>query len=152
MKRNQYNDLDSGLGYFLALVTPIIVGLFLTIIFGLIANSYGLINFTESPVLYSFYLVFVSLSFLGVFFVYNKIVKVDFKKASLFKFKFGWKNLVICVIIAFVTLFGFNSLINYLFYLLELIGYTPDASLPLPLTNGWWLTLNLLILAIIPAI
>lgn len=152
MKRNQYNDLDAGLGYFLALATPIIIGLIFSIIFGLIANRLGLNNYTDSPVLYSIYFCIISLSFLGIFLAYNKAARINAKNAGLFKFKFGWKNLVFCIIIAFVTLFGFNSLINYLFFLLEKIGYSPDTSLPLPLTNGWWLIINLFALAIIPAV
>lgn len=151
MKRNQYNDLDAGLVYFLALITPLVVGLVFSLIFNLIANRYGFINFSGSPVLTALYLCIVVLSFLGLFFVYNKVGKVSYKQASLFKLKFGLKNLVLCIMIAFVTLFGFNYLINYLFYLLEKIGYSPDASLPLPLNNGWWLTINLFVLAVVPA-
>ncbi len=151
MKRNQYNDLDAGLIYFLALITPLVIGLIFSLIFNLIANRYGFINFSASPILTSLYLGIVSLSFLGLFFVYNKVGKVSYKQASLFKLRFGLKNLILCTLIAFVTLFGFNYLINYLFYVLEKIGYSPDASLPLPLNNGWWLTINLFVLAVIPA-
>lgn len=152
MKREFYNDLDSGLVYFLALIVPVVIGLILTLILGPIANSYGLINFTESPWLLSIYISLVSISFLGIFFVYSKVSKVNFKKAGLFKFKFGWLNLLICVVIAVITIFGFNSFINFLFYLMELIGYTPDVSLPLPLNNIGWLFVNLFALAVIPAI
>lgn len=152
MKRKYYNDFDSGLMFFLILIVPVIVGLILTIIFGAIANSHGLANYTDSPVLYSSYLALVTLTYALMFFLYNKFTKTDFKSASLFKFKFGWINLILCVLIAVVTLFGFNNLINYLFYLMEKIGYNPDSSLPLPLNNGWWLTLNLFILAFLPAV
>lgn len=152
MKRTHYNDLDAGLTYFLVLIMPIIIGLLLTIIFDAIALKFGYLNFTASPILYSIYIAIVSLSFLAIFFIYNKITKVNFKKAGLFKLKFGWVNLVLCVIITFVTLFGFSNLVNYFFFLLEKIGYSPDSSLPLPLTNGWWLVINLIILAVIPAI
>jgi membrane protease YdiL (CAAX protease family) len=138
--------------FFLVLIIPVVVGLILTLIFGFIANSYGLVNFTESPILFSIYLGLVTLTFLLVFFIYNKITKTNFKAASLFKLKFGWKNLALCIIIAVVTLFGFNNLINYFFYLLEKIGYAPDTTLPLPLNNGWWLVINLFVLAVIPAI
>lgn len=152
MKRDFYNDLDSGLVYFLALIVPVVIGLILTLILGPIANSYGLINFNESPLLLSIYLSLVTVSFLGIFFIYSKVSKVNFARAGLFKFKFGWLNLLICVVIAVITIFGFNSFINFLFYLMELLGYSPDASLPLPLNNIGWLFVNLFVLAIIPAI
>ncbi|MDD4111097.1 MAG: hypothetical protein PHS54_06115, partial [Clostridia bacterium] len=122
MKRNFYNDLDSGSVYFSALIVPLIIGIILTIILGPIANSYGFSNFTESPVLLSIYLSVVTLSFLGIFLIYSKVKNVNFTKAGLFKFKFGWLNLLICVVIAVITIFGFNSFINLLFYLMELIG------------------------------
>ncbi|MDD4111042.1 MAG: type II CAAX endopeptidase family protein, partial [Clostridia bacterium] len=105
-----------------------------------------------SPVLLSIYLSVVTLSFLGIFLIYSKVKNVNFTKAGLFKFKFGWLNLLICVVIAVITIFGFNSFINLFFYLMELIGYAPDASLPLPLNNVGWLVINLFVLAVLPAV
>lgn len=151
-KKTFYNDLDSGLIYFMVLIIPVIFGLILTIIFGLIANALGYVNFNANPILFSIYIGLITISFLITFLIYNKIVKIDFKKAGLFKFKFGWVNLILCIIIALVTLFGFNNFVNYLFYLLEQIGYVPDTNLPLPLNSGWWLVTNLFILAFLPAI
>ncbi|MGN0748324.1 MAG: lysostaphin resistance A-like protein [Christensenellales bacterium] len=151
-EKTLYNDEDAGKAYLLALAIPILVGFILTLIFNAIAVKYGLVNFTKSPALYSIYLVLVNGSMLATYFIYNKMTKTNFVKASLIKFKFGWKNLLICVAVAFITLFGSLYLINYLFYLMSQIGYNPDTSLPLPLTNGWWLVLNLIVLAVIPAI
>lgn len=157
MKFNQYektlyNDEDAGKAYLLTLVVPIFFGFILTVIFNAIAVKSGLVNFSKSPALYCIYLILVNGSMLATYFLYNKYSKTNFAKASLIKFKFGWKNLLMCVAVAFITLFGSLYLINYLFELLSKIGYNPDASLPLPLTNGWWLILNLVVLALIPAI
>ena len=66
--------------------------------------------------------------------------------------KFGLLNALLCVIIAPIMLFGSMYLINYLMSLLQGIGYNPDTSLPLPLSNAGWLILNILILAVLPAI
>lgn len=157
MKFNQYektlyNDEDAGKAYLLTLIVPIFFGFILTVIFNAIAVKSGLVNFSKSPALYCIYLILVNGSMLATYFLYNKYSKTNFAKASLIKFKFGWKNFLMCVAVAFITLFGSLYLINYLFDLLSKIGYNPDASLPLPLTNGWWLVLNLVVLALIPAI
>ncbi len=156
--RKQYDDLDSGITYALAIIIPIAIGLILTLIFNSIASSKGIVNaqgvadFSQSPTMYTIYMIIVSCSLLGIFFVYNKVARIDFKQASLLKLKFGWVNAGVCIVIALVTLFGFNYLISYLTHLMSLVGYNPDSSLPLPLDNAGWLILNLFVLAVIPAI
>lgn len=152
MKRNLYNDSDSSWTYLLILTIPFAVGIFISAIFQIIATRYGIADFKKNTVMTIIYIFLISLSYLAIFLIYNKKQKVRTTKASLIKIKFGWINLILCVLIAFITLFGFNSLINYLFHLLEKVGYNPDASLPLPLTNGWWLTLNIFLLAVLPAV
>lgn len=151
-KRSFYTDLDGGLGYLFAIVIPLVVGMILSLIFSPIAAAQGLESFTQSPLLYSLYMLFVNGSLLGVFFVYNKVSKTNHVRAGLIKFKFGWVNLIMAIVVAVVTLFGSLYLINYLTYLMKQIGYNPDSSLPLPLSNGGWLVLNLFLLAVLPAI
>ena len=151
-ERNLYNDADSGKLYLFALIVPLFAGLIFSLIFNSIAVGMGLKAFTDSPALYSIYLLLVNGTLLAVYFLYNKFSKTNYVNASLLKPKFGWKNLVFSILIALVTLFGSLYLINYLTYLMETIGYSPDSSLPLPLSNGGWLVLNILILALVPAI
>ncbi len=151
-QRNLYTDEDSGTMFLLTLVVPVVIGLVATIFLNLIANAFDLINFSQSPALYSIYMLIVNASFVGLFFVYNRVTKTDFVKASLLKPKFGLLNALLCVIIAPIMLFGSMYLINYLMSLLQGIGYNPDTSLPLPLSNAGWLILNILILAVLPAI
>lgn len=151
-KRNFYTDFDGGLGYLIVIAVPILIGLILSMIFTPIAASQGLESFAESPLLYSFYLVIVNGSLLGVFFLYNKVTRTNYVRAGLIKFKFGWVNLIVSIVVALITLFGSLYLVNYLSSLMEMIGYNPDSSLPLPLSNGWWLVLNLFLLAVVPAI
>lgn len=152
MKRKLYDDKDSGWMYLFILTVPIILGFIIAFTLQAVAYRYNFENLTENSIILTVYSLIISLSYFIIFFAYNKTQKIEIKKASLIKVKFGWKNLFLCVIIAFVTLFGFNTLINYLFHLLEKIGYQPDTSLPLPLTNGWWLTINIVILAVLPAV
>lgn len=151
-KRNLYNDGDSGKLYLFALVIPLVFGFILSLILNMIAVGLGLSAFTQSPALYSIYLLLVNGSLLAVYFVYNKITKTNYVNASLLKPKFSWKNLVFSILIALITLFGSLYLIKYITYLMETIGYNPDSSLPLPLSNAGWLVLNILILALAPAI
>ena len=138
--------------FLLTLVVPVVVGLIATIFLNLIANAFDLMNFSQSPALYCIYMLIVNGSFVGLFFVYNRVTKTDFVKASLLKPKFGLLNAILCIIIAPIMLFGSMYLINYLMSLLQGIGYNPDTSLPLPLSNAGWLILNILILAVLPAI
>lgn len=151
-KRNFYTDLDGGLGYLFVIVVPILIGFILSMIFSPIASAQGLESFSQSPLLYSIYLIIVNGSLLGVFFVYNKVTKTNYVRAGLIKFKFGWVNLIVSIVVALITLFGSLYLVNYLSSLMEMIGYNPDSSLPLPLSNGWWLVLNLFLLAVVPAV
>lgn len=151
-QRNLYTDEDSGTMFLLTLVVPVVVGLVATIFLNLIANAFDLMNFSQSPALYCIYMLIVNGSFVGLFFVYNRVTKTDYVKASLLKPKFGPLNAILCIIIAPIMLFGSMYLINYLMSLLQGIGYNPDTSLPLPLSNAGWLILNILILAVLPAI
>ena len=151
-QRNLYTSENSGTMFLLTLVVPVVVGLVATIFLNLIANAFDLINFSQSPALYSIYMLIVNGSFVGLFFVYNRVTKTDYVKASLLKPKFGLLNAILCIIIAPIMLFGSMYLINYLMSLLQGIGYNPDTSLPLPLSNAGWLILNILILAVLPAI
>lgn len=151
-KRNCYSDLDSGFSYLLVLVVPTLVGFLLSMIFGWIALSNGLEKFTQSSLLYCLYMVLVNGSLVATYFVYNKATRTNYVKASLLKPKAGAWNYVISAGVSLITLFGSLYLVNYLTFLMQQIGYNPDASLPLPLTNAGWLVLNLVILAVIPAI
>lgn len=147
-----YNEEDSGKAYLFTLIVPIIFGLIVSIILNLIGSGFGFKAFSDSPALYSIYLVLVNGSLLGIYFLYNKIGKVNGFKASLTSFKLGWKNILFSILIALITLFGSLYLVNYLMDLISKIGYNPDSSLPLPLSNGVWLVLNIVVLALIPAI
>lgn len=151
-KKNIYNEEDSGKAYLFTLIIPIVFGLIVSIVLNLIGSAFGLKAFSDSPALYSIYLVLVNGCLLGIYFLYNKFGKVNFKKASLLSFKLGRKNILFSILIALITLFGSLYLINYLMDLMSKIGYNPDSSLPLPLTNGGWLVLNIVVLAVIPAI
>ena len=74
-KRNFYTDFDGGLAYLFAIVVPIIVGMILNLIFSPIAAAKGLESFTQSPLLYSLYILFVNSSLLGVFLFITRLQK-----------------------------------------------------------------------------
>ena len=150
--RSLYNDEDVGLMFLLTLIIPVVVGFISSMILGAIGSSFGVAKLADSPALYSIYMVLVNGSLVGIFFVYNHANKVNYIKASLIKPKFGWLNVLLCCLIAPIMLFGSMYLINYLMSLLQNIGYNPNSSLPLPLSNFGWLVLNILILAVLPAV
>ena len=64
----------------------------------------------------------------------------------------GWKNTLICIAIAIIGVFGINPLISSFDIFLTYIGYNLATSLPLPLSNFGYLVLNILLLAVVPAI
>ena len=148
-QRNFYGDEDSSFVFLLTLILPSFIAM---VIISLIAIPFGISNIQENTALMVCYIILANLCMVGIFFLYNKGFKINFVKASLIKFKFGWLNVLYCCLIAVITLFGSLYLINYLMYLMQQIGYNPDSSLPFPLTNGWWLILNLFLLAVLPAI
>ena len=90
------------------------------------------------------------IGFLIVYTIFN--LNVDYIKASKINFNLGWKNVLICIVIAVVGVFGINPLISSFDIFLNYIGYDLATSLPLPLSNFGWLILNILLLAGVPAI
>lgn len=80
------------------------------------------------------------------------LLRYDLKKATRLNKPFNWRNFVLSIVIALVALFGFLGLANMVDLLISIIGYPLQQNLPLPLDNVGWLVVNLVLLALIPAV
>ena len=148
-QKNIYDDEDSGFVFILTLLIPSFLS---TLIVTIIALIFEIVDIEQNFGLMSAYILLSNFFMFGIYCFYNKALKINWIKAGLIKFKVGWVNILICFFISIITLFGSLYLVNYLMYLIQQLGYSFDSSLPLPLTNGWWLILNIFLLAVLPAI
>lgn len=152
-KRNIYTKQDAGVVFLLAVVIPQIIGTVFVILMMVYCNfakkDYAQITNQTLPLVL---LTAISqLCFVGIFFGYNGFMHINAKKACRIDFKVGATNMIFAICIGIIALFGFNNLITSFDALFKLLGHT-SASMPLPLDNGWWLCLNILLLAVLPAI
>ena len=107
-------------------------------------------NLINNIVVQIFIVMLAQIGFLIVYFVYNR--DINYKVASKINFNIGWKNALLCVLIAVIGVFGINPLISSIDGFLVDIGYNLAGSLPLPMDNFGWLILNIILLAGVPAI
>lgn len=152
-KRNLYTKQDAGAIFLLAVIVPQIIGTVFVILL-MTYCSFARKNYTEiaNQTLPLVLLTAISqLCFVGIFFGYNGFMHINTKKACRIDFKVGATNMIFAICIGIIALFGFNNLITSFDALLQLLGHT-SASMPLPLDNGWWLALNIFLLAVLPAI
>lgn len=112
-KRNFYTEDDSGKVFIISLLAPVLVSLLVFLIGSAIIAAAGgdpqtEVNSVWFQAINSF---LTSISFVGVYLIYNKVCKID-NRAVDFNFKIGWKNYVIAIAIGIVSLFGLQQLIS----------------------------------------
>ncbi len=159
-KRNFYTSDDSGKIYIISLLAPLLVTFVLYLLGMMIAVSAGVdVEKLSTELWFIIPFSFVGqLTFLAVFLIYNKISKIS-NNAMGFKFKIGYKNVLIIIAVALISLFGLQYFVGIFDHILDLIGFNlNDASAEgaiiagLPLTNIGWYFLNIVVLAVLPAI
>lgn len=123
-RRNYYTSDDSGKVFLVAIFSTFFLAFFISLVCGAIASAIGLEEGELSKQIW--YLIPASLSapiaFTATFFLYNKIAKIAFSAANI-KVKIGWKNTLICILVALIALFGLQPFISCVDYVLGLIGY-----------------------------
>ena len=153
-KRVKYDKYDSGNAFFLSIVVPQVLGIVLVLaimIIGSIANvKYE--DAIANPIVLAIVALSAQFCFVVVFFVYNHKTKTNWIKANGLNKKPHWLNILICVAISAICIFGFNGVVSLFDKLVNLVGYKTSTDWPLPIDNGWWFVVNLLGLAILPAI
>ena len=143
----KYDDKDAGWGYLFAVLIPLIFQLIVSIILTIISTKQGTtpIELLKINYVAAIYYTLNGLTFFALFCFFNKFRKKRAFVCAKIDFKIGWKNTLVIIALSIIVLFGFNYFINLLSYLMQLCGYNPDASLPLPLDNVGWLFINLFI-------
>ena len=154
MKKIVYKPIDSALAFLLAIFFQVVLLLGFTIFLALYSGFTGTVL---QDVIYSnlgriLTIILAEGAFLLVFVLLNFFKQYDGITAAKINKPFSWQNLVVCIVIALVVLFGFLGIANLIDMLVTLIGYPVVSELPLPLTNFWWLLLSIFLFAILPAI
>lgn len=146
--RKEYNREDSGLAFLLVNIIPLLCMFMLTFI--LSASNVDLTKVSDQLWFLIISALLSQLSFIATMFFVNKSNKVKYS-ALKFSFKLGYKNILLCILIGVICYFGLYNFIGQFDILFEKLGYVYTGS-SLPLTNGWELVLNIVLLGIIPPI
>lgn len=153
-KRKFYTKYDAGKTFCFAIFAPYIFA-FILVVIAMIAAKYSSVaydDFIEKPVFKAFSVIISPLAFLCVYFIVNKKAKIDYKVASKIDFHISFLNVILCIMIAFCCVFGFNNFVAMFDALIDKLGVKQSTDLPLPLDNGFWLAFNIFALALLPAI
>lgn len=151
-KRNFYTEDDSGKVYILSLITPILTSLIIFMICSSISAMAGLdpAETTEQVWFVALSSVFTTLTFLAIYFIYNKKFKISYNTAR-FDFKISWQNYLLAIFIGVIALFGLQNFVNLFDELWALIGYQLRGT-SLPTNTIGYLFLNIFVAALAPAI
>lgn len=149
--RVKYNKYDSGNIFLLSLLSPsmvMIVVMLVTTLFGVSGSFFGEVSVGYS-ILSS---IIIQGSFIGLFFVYNKLKNIKICYANNFTFNLGLKNYITLILITLISVIGMSYFLTIFDEFFEFIGYTQNTDLPLPLDNFGWYALSVLLLAVLPSI
>lgn len=153
-KTSSYKFKDSTHMYLYAILAPQIMVLIFIGIFSIISNLTGVeYEILLSGTVARYVSVFLAqVGFLIAYFLYQKLKKIDWKKASHITKKINLKQIAILILIAGVSLFFFSPLINFLDYLISLTGYSASSELPIDLGTVGGLIIGLVALSFLPAV
>ena len=153
-KKLTYDKYDAGQGFLFALFMPFLVSLVYLFIVYIIASIAGVSfeNITENTIYLTFAILMSPIAFIFTFMLVNKISRTDYAMALGVKQKFDYKYLIVAILLSLVCVFGMSNFVNLFDAVLEKIGFVGSYSLPLPMDNFGYLVLNLILLAILPAI
>ena len=150
--RNIYNLKDSGNVFLFALILPILVSLVFSMIANVIAGARGIEAsvITDNMWFMTAYSIVSILCYAGIYLVYNKIQKIDFKAINL-KFNLKWHTYLIMIVVGVISLFGIQYFISIIDDLLITLGYNMASTSINPTSWGTFF-LSVFVLAILPAI
>ncbi len=144
--REHYNTTDSGLMFILALIMP---SIFVLVLSPIIKAIFPNMSETAS---YYVLLTLNQVGFFLTFFVYNKKRKINMWQACKVKANLNVLQIIIIIALGLIAMFGFSSLVNYMEWGLSKIGYTYEAFNFLDLSNFGMLIVNIILVALLPAI
>ena len=149
-KRNYYTQTDSCKTFLWALIVPQAVSLLLALIF---SYFYKTPEELSASLIYLFTATIVAQAcFAFVAYVYNKQNNINFIKATKLDIsKLSIKNILICVCISLIAVFGLYNFINMFGKVFTKLGFDSPAT-SLPINTFYWFIINVVLLAIVPAI
>lgn len=150
MKRDYYTKTDAGRVFLWTLVVAQLLGaVFAFILVKAGGTAEGYSELLKSNLIITIQAMLAQAAFLIVYLYFNR--GVDYKKASKINVRLGWQNVLICIVIAIICIFGFSFLTQISDEFLTYIGFKLETSI-LPLDNAGWLVLNIILLAAVPAV
>lgn len=154
-KKTCFGVMDSGMNFLMSLVLPSVAALILILLFAFFSrmagSNYGEFSKTNVAIIIS--LLSTPAVFLGIYFIYCKVQKIDCFKASDINFKVNYQKVLIVIIISLVAVFLISPFITLFDYGCEqLFHYNPSNALSYTMDNGFRYVVGVLVMALVPAI
>lgn len=148
-KRKEYSIIDSSRIFLWALFLPQLVAFALVFIIVVARKSTdGLADSVWYVILAS---LLSQLCFAGVYYFFNKKRKIDMISASKLNVKLNKTNIIVCVLISMIAVFGLFNFISVFDIVFEKLGF-PFYGSSLPLDSFGWFLVNVLLIGVLPAI
>ncbi len=152
--KEKYNVKDSAIVLLFTIAMPLLVSMFLSVLFLAISKWSGISTskITSNIFVYLGLLFVTQATFLAVFIAYNKKEKKNFKVATGINKKLSWLQVLIICLLTVGALFLFLPLINVFDAFIRKIGFNQSGDLPFAINNFGMLIVGLVFLALLPAI
>ncbi len=153
-KKLTYDKYDAGQGFLFAIFMPFVISLVYIFLVYIVASICGadLENITENTVYVIFATLVSPIAFVLTFVIINKFSRTNYIVALGIKSKFSIKYLLVTIFLSLVCVFGMSNFVCLFDAVLAKIGFNGSYSLPIPMDNFGYLVLNLIVLAVLPAI
>ncbi len=153
-KKLTYDKYDAGQGFLFALFMPFVISLVYIFLVYIVASMCGadLENITENTVYIIFATLVSPIAFVLTFVIINKVSRTNYITALGVKRKFSIKYLFVTIFLSLVCVFGMSNFVSLFDAVLAKIGFNGSYALPIPMDNFGYLVLNLILLAVLPAI
>ncbi len=153
-KKLTYDKYDAGQGFLFAIFMPFVISLVYIFLVYIVASICGadLENITENTVYVIFATLVSPIAFVLTFVIINKFSRTNYIVALGIKSKFSIKYLLVTIFLSLVCVFGMSNFVSLFDAVLAKIGFNGSYALPIPMDNFGYLVLNLIVLAVLPAI
>lgn len=146
--KNKYNIQDSSRVFLWALFLPYVVSFLIVLLFSMFYTQDQLKTLNVYIIIS---MLISQFSFVFIFIFYNKKNNINALETVGLKNRVNWVNILLCVLISCVAVFGFFNFIGIFESILIKLGFSPEVP-SLPLSSPLWLIINILISAVVPAI
>ena len=148
-KKRFYTEQDSGKVFLWAMLLPQIISLVFACIFACIYK-------TQEEMQGSIFYIFVAsilaqACFAFILYYYNKKNKICIKQATKFNTNINLKNVLVCMLISIIAVFGFVNLVSAANNFFVWIGFKLN-GIAVPNNTFLWFLFNVVFLAALPAV